>query len=496
MNEVLTSSQQREADGYTILNEPISSIDLMERASSEFVKSIIPYIHGKQTIHVFCGTGNNGGDGLAIARMLRDKGCMTHVYLVRYSKDLSADCRMNLAKLKDVTNITQIDQIPKIHPDHVVIDALFGTGLTRPVKGLVADVINVINNSMARVLSVDIPSGLPCDTIPFEKGAIVRAHFTATFERPKLTFFLPESAPFILEWKVIPIGLNQEFIKNLPCDNHYITEQLFYCKIKPRQRFSHKGTYGHGLLIAGSKGKMGAAILSSRAALRSGIGLLTAHVPGCGNDIIQISVPEAMCTLDKDADKITQLPPSLDNYTAIAIGPGLGQGEHLNTILTSLFNKINVPLILDADALNTIASYPKLLTHLPANSILTPHPKEFERLVGPSKNSLDRLNLLRKFCKKHAVITVLKDAITAVCLPNGTVYFNTTGNPGMATGGSGDVLTGMILGFLCQGYSLEDSALIAVYFHGLAGDYATKHFGEKSVIASDIIDSIRIQSFC
>jgi len=494
MNEVLTSDQQRKADGYTILNEPISSVDLMERASAEFVKSIIPYIHGKQTIHVFCGTGNNGGDGLAVARMLREKGCTTHIYLVRYSKEVSADCRMNLAKLRNVKDITNSKDFPSIHPDHVIIDAIFGTGLTRPVEGLAADVIKLINNSMARTLSIDIPSGLPCDSVPFEKGAVVRAHFTATFERPKLTFFLPESAEFIHEWKVIPIGLNQEFIKKLPCKNYYISEHLFYCKIKPRLRFSHKGTYGHGLLIAGSLGKMGAAILSAKGSLRSGIGKLTVHVPNSGNDIIQISVPEAMCTLDKNSDKITALPP-LTDYNAIAIGPGLGQGNHAFNLLSSLFKTIDVPLVLDADALNTLASYPELLVHIPPNSILTPHPKEFERLVGSSKNSITRLKLLRDFCAKYAVITILKDAITTVCLPDGKIYFNITGNPGMATGGSGDVLTGMILGLLTQEYSMEDSALIAVYYHGLAGDTATKHFGEKGVIASDIINFIRIQSF-
>ncbi len=494
MNEVLTSDQQRKADGYTILNEPISSIDLMERASVEFVKSIIPYIHGKQTIHVFCGTGNNGGDGLAVARLLREKGCATHIYLIRYSKDLSADCRMNLAKLSDVKEITDAKEIPAIHSDHVIIDAIFGTGLSRPIEGLAADVINVMNNSMARTLSIDIPSGLPCDDVPFEKGAVVRAHFTATFERPKLAFFLPESASFIHEWKVISIGLNQEFIKSLPCKNYYISEHLFHCKIKPRLRFSHKGTYGHGLLIAGSLGKMGAAILSAKGALRSGIGKITVHVPKSGNDIIQISVPEAMCTLDENLDKITTLP-LLTDYNAIGIGPGLGQGEHTFNLLSSLFKKINVPLVLDADALNTIASHPELLVHLPPNSILTPHPKEFERMAGPSKNSIERLRLLKEFSSKYAVITILKDAITVVCFPDGRLYFNITGNPGMATGGSGDVLTGIILGLLSQEYSIEDSALIAVYFHGLAGDTATKHFGEKGVIASDIIDFIRIQSF-
>lgn len=492
MNEILSDEQQRRADGHTILSEPISSIDLMERASKEFVKAIIPYIHGKQTIHVFCGTGNNGGDGLAVARLLHEKGCNVHTYLVMYSNQLSADAQLNLARLSDVHMVSEESQIPVIHHEHVVVDGLFGSGLTRPVVGLAASVISAINFSMARVLSIDVPSGLPCDELPFSEGAVVRAHFTATFERPKLTFFLPESEPYMLDWRVIPIGLNQQFIEEQPCEHYYLSEDIFQCKLLPRKRFSHKGTYGHGLLLAGSKGKMGAAVLAAKAALRSGIGLLTTHVPKCGYTIMQTSVPEAMCSVDRAEEQLTELP-EIHNISAIACGPGMGVSEQTAMVLDELFQKNTLPLVLDADALNTLAEYPNLLNRLPENTILTPHPKEFERLVGKTANSLDRLERLKAFSRKNHVVTVLKDAVTAVCLPSGRVYFNTTGNPGMATGGSGDVLTGMVLGLLAQGYSSENAALIAVYFHGRAGDHAAQLVGENAVIASDIVESIRIK---
>lgn len=491
MNEILTAEQQRLADGFTIRNEPISSIDLMERASVEFVKSIIPYIHGKKTVHVFCGTGNNGGDGLAIARMLREKGCTVHVYLVRYSEMLAADTQINLSRIKDVCIIKDQGDIPVIHHEHVVVDALFGSGLSRPVSGITAEVITAINGSHAFVLSVDVPSGLPCDRIPFEKGAVVRSDYTGTFERPKLSFFLPESSEFVPDWRVIPIGLNQDYIERMENREFYISSGMLSCKVLPRRKFSHKGTYGHGLLIAGSKGKMGAAVLAGKAALRSGAGLLTAHIPGCGYTILQTALPEAMCTVDPDENQVTSVTVG-SNYSAIAVGPGIGVGEGSVRVLSSVFQVYDKPMVLDADALNTLALNRDLLNKIPEKSILTPHPGEFERLVGKSDNSLERLELLRAFSQEYNVIVVLKDAVTTIALPGDRIYFNTTGNPGMATAGSGDVLTGVLLGLLAQNYSPEDAALIGVFFHGLAGDAAAAQLGENAVMAGDIAGHLRI----
>jgi NAD(P)H-hydrate epimerase len=299
MNEILTAAQQRQADAHTIAHEPIASIDLMERASRAFVNAIVPYIHGKPTIHIFCGTGNNGGDGLAVARILREKGCSVHAYLVGNPDETSSDCHINLTRLAEYKVLDQGNGLPFIHPDYVVIDALFGSGLTRAVTGFPASVIHHINVSGANVLAIDVPSGLPCDSLPFDDGAVVRAHFTGTFERPKQSFFFRESSRWLLNWEVIPIGLNPNFIASLGCNTYYLTEELFQCKLLPRARFSHKGTYGHGLLIAGSYGKMGAAVLSARAALRSGLGLLTVRIPECGYTILQTAVPEAMCSVDE-----------------------------------------------------------------------------------------------------------------------------------------------------------------------------------------------------
>jgi ADP-dependent NAD(P)H-hydrate dehydratase / NAD(P)H-hydrate epimerase len=498
MNEILTAAQQRQADAHTIAHEPIASIDLMERASRAFVNAIVPFIHGKPTIHVFCGTGNNGGDGLAVARILREKGCVVHAYLVGNPDATSADCRINLTRLDEYTVLDQGSSLPFIHPDHVVIDALFGSGLTRAVTGLSASVIHHINASGAKVLAIDVPSGLPCDSLPFDDGAVVRAHFTGTFERPKQSFFFRESARWLLNWEVIPIGLNPNFIASLGCNTFYLTEELFQCKLLPRTRFSHKGTYGHGLLIAGSYGKMGAAVLSARAALRSGLGLLTVHLPECGYTILQSAVPEAMCSVDESIQLVRNLP-DLSPYRAIAAGPGLGTGEHAHNVLEQLVSEYQKPVVLDADALNTLSAHPELWEALPKNSILTPHPGEFERLAAAwrkessgAMNSIERHTLQRTMAEQHGVLIVLKDAVTSIALPDGRVYYNTTGNPGMATGGSGDVLTGIILGLLTQGYSPEEAALIGVFYHGKAGDDAAHHVGENQLIASDIIHYLRI----
>jgi ADP-dependent NAD(P)H-hydrate dehydratase / NAD(P)H-hydrate epimerase len=498
MNEILTAEQQRQADTYTIEHEPIASIDLMERASRSFVKTIVPFIHGKPTIHVFCGTGNNGGDGFAVARLLREKGCLVHVYLVGNQVDLSSDCRINESRVGQYALLQEGSSLPFIHPDHVVIDALFGSGLTRAVTGFAASVIHHINASGAKVLAIDVPSGLPCDSLPFDDGAVVRAHFTGTFERPKQSFFFRESSRWLLQWEVVSIGLDQNFIASQGCKSFYSTEDLFHCKLLPRARFSHKGTYGHGLLIAGSYGKMGAAVLSARAALRSGLGLLTVHLPECGYTILQSAVPEAMCSVDESIKFVSNLP-DLSPYRAIAAGPGLGTGEHTYKVLDQLFSEYNNPVVLDADALNTLSAHPELWLTLPKNSILTPHPGEFERLVATWRkepcglmNSIERLALQRTMAEQHGVLIVLKDAVTSIALPDGRMYYNTTGNPGMATGGSGDVLTGIMLGLLTQGYSPEDAALISVFYHGKAGDDAAHHLGENQVIASDIIRHLRI----
>ena len=489
-NKLLSASQIKQADQYTIANLGISSIELMEKAANQFVNSIIPFIHGKPKIHIFCGTGNNGGDGFAVARILKAKNTAVSVYYLAGDVKPSVDCQINQDRLTDIKILQQERDFPNIHADDIVIDALMGAGLNRPVDGVLQSLIHHINKSKAKVLSIDLPSGLSSDEW-MENSTCIQAHFTGTFERPKRTFFMKETAEFVGKWEVLPIGLNQEFMDSMISNDYFLTEESFKDHLSARTRFSHKGTYGHGLLVAGSIGKMGAAVLSARAAMRSGIGLLTVHIPKIGYDVLQTSIPEAMCVTDSQTDYSSQLKSDLTMYSVIGVGPGMGNQEGTKIILEQLFTA-KTKLVIDADGINILAANPNLLKKMPPASILTPHPKEFERLCGKSKNTFERLTLQRKFAKEHRCILILKDAITSIAMPNGDVYFNTTGNPGMATAGSGDVLTGIITGIFAQGFPPQIAALIAVYFHGKAGDQAALLLGENQIIASDIIEHLRI----
>lgn len=489
-NKLLNASQIKQADQYTIENLGISSIDLMEKAATQFVNAIIPFIHGKPKIHIFCGTGNNGGDGFAVARMLKAKNTPVSVYFLPGEMKQSVDCQINQDRLSDVEVLHQTTGFPIINSEDIVIDALMGAGLNRPVEGILKELIRHINQSDAKVLSIDLPSGLSSDEF-MENSTCIQAHFTGTFERPKKTFFMKETAEFVGKWEVLPIGLDQKFIDSLRSNLYYLTDDFFKEHLSPRAKFSHKGIYGHGLLVAGSKGKMGAAVLSARAAMRSGIGLLTVHIPKIGYDILQTSVPEVMCVTDSETDFSSELETDLFAYSAVGVGPGMGNNGGTKNILEQLF-KAQAKLVIDADAINVLAANPELLKSMPAGTILTPHPKEFERLCGSSKNTFERLNLQIDFAKKHRCILILKDAITSIAMPDGDVFFNTSGNPGMATAGSGDVLTGITTGLLAQGYSPKIAALMAVYFHGKAGDHAALLLGENQLIASDIIQHLRI----
>lgn len=491
-NKILSADQIKKWDQYTLEKESISSLDLMERAALQFVHAIVPFVHGKPTIHVFCGSGNNGGDGFAVARMLKEKGCPVHIYFIQTGKALSSECKHNQERISNFKLIATPNEFPKIKTDEIIIDALLGSGTSRPAEGILSELIQYLNHSDAKILSIDIPSGLPADEMPATNSEIIKACFTGTFERPKKTFFMKETAHFAGNWQVLPIGLNPHFLQQQQSIFHYLTEDFFQGIIQPRTKFSHKGTYGHGLLIAGSKGKIGSAILAAKAALRSGIGLLTADIPECGYTILQTAVPEAMCITDYNEDHITRISLDVEKFTSIGVGPGMGIHQGTKSVLETLFSTKLAPLVIDADALNVLAENPDLLDKIPSNTILTPHPKEFERLAGKSANSFERLDLQIGFAQTYQCIVILKDAITSIAFPDGSVYFNTTGNPGMATGGTGDVLTGIITGLLAQGYSPENAALVAVFFHGKAGDTAALQVGENQLIASDLIQYFRL----
>jgi len=486
--KILSAQQIKWIDAYTIEHKPITSEALMEHASLQCVAAFLPYLSSRSIIHLFCGPGNNGGDGFVIGRILQKMGYDIRMYFLAFGKP-TPECAAAKDRALPVNDLFSPADFPDIRPAEIVIDALLGVGTSRKPEGLLQALIQHINNSNAKVLSVDLPSGMAADAVP-EHDTIIRAAVTATFQQPKLVFFLEETLPYIGEWKVLNIGLDEQEIERQPARYFHLDAESIRQLIVPRARFSHKGTYGHGLLIAGSKGKMGSAVLASKSALRSGIGLLTAHVPGIGLNVLQTAVPEAMCSSDVKEGYISEAG-DLSSYSAIGIGPGLGKHHDSLDVLKAVL-LAGKPIVIDADALNLLAEHTVLLEQLPEETILTPHPKEFERLAGASVSSTDRLDRLVHFAQTYRCTVILKDAITAIATKEGRVFFNTTGNPGMATGGTGDVLTGIVLGLLAQGYTVENAAQIAVYHHGLAGDKAAAKHGEAGLIAGDLVEFLAI----
>ncbi|MFD1553656.1 bifunctional ADP-dependent NAD(P)H-hydrate dehydratase/NAD(P)H-hydrate epimerase [Putridiphycobacter roseus] len=492
LKKILNVAQIRATDKYTMDNAPIASIDLMEQAALAFVKAFEKHSNASKKIIIVCGVGNNGGDGLAVSRLLRQKGMDVHVMLVKFKETLSADCKINKNRLKEVEELTVTDTVPDFAAYDIIIDALFGSGLNNPVKGFPAAVIAAINKAEKTVFSIDVPSGLPCDAISTSKSIVNNSH-VISFQRPKLAFFFPEHRAYIRDWEVVDIGLDEAFIQAQK-SNYFLLDESVAKIVKIRAKQSHKGTYGHALLLAGSHGKMGAAVLSTKACLRSGVGLLTTCVPKCGYNILQIAAPEAMCLTDENAHFLTELP-TLSNYDVVGAGPGIGKDKLTVKMLQSLLEKSTQPLVLDADAINIISANQKLLALLPKRSVLTPHVKEFDRLVGPSKNTLERHEKQGSFSKKHQCIIVLKDAYTCISSTTGEFYINTSGNQGMATGGSGDALTGVITGLIAQHYDLLNAAIVGVYFHGKAGDKGAEKKGYNALLASDIVENLRIQPY-
>lgn len=480
----------READRYTIEHEPIADIDLMERAAAECFYWMVANLPCDRPVKVFCGPGNNGGDGFALARMLSGNGFNIEVFFAGDREKMSPSCKINHDRLHpvDCTALQEGMLLPAIGFSDIVVDAIFGSGITREVTGINAELIRHINNSKATVISIDMPSGLFCDATVrgLSSPAIVKAKHTLTFSPPKLALLFPENGLYVGEWHLLDIGLREDFIDNCDVKNFYITEADCGAMLRRRAKFSHKGNYGHLLLIAGSRGKMGAAILSAQAALRSGAGLVTVHIPRGGVHILQTACPEAMVSIDPDEDIFTTVP-DLTPYTAIAIGPGIGKDPRSANALKLLIQNSSLPLVFDADAINIMAENKTWLGFIPPGSVFTPHPKEFERLIGKSSDDFERNQLQRDFSFRYNANLLLKGAHSAIATPTGYCYFNSTGNPGMATGGSGDVLTGVIAGLQAQGYTAAESVILGTFLHGRAGDMAADQTGYESLIASDII---------
>jgi NAD(P)H-hydrate epimerase len=489
--KIPTISTARSADAYTIENEPISSVDLMERAATQAYFWLMRNLKSKEvSIKIFCGMGNNGGDGLVLARLLATQDIYAQVFILYMSENFSHVCEVNYERLKAIPEVPMYgifskDDFPKIDDNDIIIDALFGSGLNRPLEGVAAELMQHLNDNHAIRIAIDIASGLNGDSIGNSSNPIIHADYTLSMQFPKMAFMYPENEPFVGKWEVLDIKIHPDFIENLETSNFYTTADVIKPLLHKRGKHSHKGTYGHALLIAGSTGKTGAALLASESCLRSGLGLLTTHLPKSATLPLQVYLPEAMMSIDESDNCFSQLP-DLQPYNAIGVGPGLGKAQETMTVLKILIQNAKVPMVLDADALNIIAENKTWLSFLPERTIITPHPKEFERLFGKTDNSAQRLELQREMSKKHNIIIVLKGANTSITLPNGSCFFNSTGNPGMATAGSGDVLTGIILSLLAQRYTPEEAAIIGVFIHGKAGDFTASELGMESMIASDI----------
>lgn len=496
MMKILSCAQQKEADAYTIANEGISSIDLMEKAATLIADEISDRWDVSHRIVAFAGAGNNGGDAVAVARILFSRNYQVELYLFNIKGELSADCLTNVQRLQDCGfpnyhEVTKGFDPPQLSDTDIVIDGLFGSGLSRPLSGGFASVVKYINNSPGTVVSIDLPSGLMGeDNTNNDRSSIIHADLTLSVQMPKLSFLFPENEAIVGEWKLLDIGISKEYMEEKSESPYMLTDandvKVF---IKPRARFSHKGTFGHGLLVAGSYGMAGASILAAKACMRSGIGLLTVHAPVCNHTILQTAVPEVIVQ-DDVSEHCYTTPVDLDSYQALAVGPGLGQEEETALAVIDQIAECYIPAVFDADALNIFGNHRNCLNKLPKQSILTPHIGEIERIIGKCSNHFERLTKTKELANYLQCYIILKGAYTTVITPSGRFYFNPTGNPGMATAGSGDVLTGILLSLLAQGYLPEEASRLGVYVHGLAGDIAARRLGEISLTATDIIDAL------
>jgi len=500
--KIFSAIQIKQGDAYTIEHEPISSHGLMERAAVRCARAVMErFIHHKNLL-MLCGPGNNGGDGLAMARLLAPYFPHLKVFCFGNPEKRTADFIANFNRLRDMgvephvvaetDNFTAFQEAVSL-PHTVIGDALFGTGLSKPITDAYwQNVIEAVNGSSHPVFSVDIPSGVFADSNEHwqNDACCIQADVTYTFEQPKLSFMFAENARFTGRVEVLPINIHTEFKEHTPATEFYITKAGISELRKEPPTFSHKGTFGHALLVGGSYGKAGSILLGANACMRSGAGLTTVAVPEKILPVIQNGAPEAMCIPAGADGYITEIPKLASHFSALGIGPGLGTDPDTATVLKKIIAEFNGHMVLDADALNILSENKTWLSFLPANSILTPHPKEFDRLTQTHESGYGRWKSQSEFSKKYNVYVILKGAHTSITTPFGKTFFNSTGNPGMATGGSGDVLTGILAGLLAQGYPAVDACLLGVFIHGLAGDFAFAQKGREALVASDIIDNL------
>lgn len=493
--KILTSTQFKELDKYTIGHEPVSSIDLMERAAKAIAAELKSRWTTATRFIVFAGPGNNGGDALAVSRLLCNAGYTVQTYLFNITGRLSDDCLNNKKRLENLaglmfTEVSSQFSFPEVDAKDVIIDGLFGTGLNKPLDGGYAGLVKRINASPAKVVSIDIPSGLMSEDNTYNNpSAIVRADLTLTIQLPKLAFFFGENQKYLGEVKPVDIGLSAEGLAAMDCSITVIEPGEVKKILKPRNPFAHKGSMGHALLVSGQYGMGGATILAAKACLRSGVGKLTVHTPDMNNNILQCSVPEAILSHDLSDIRVSKAISTYD-YNALAIGPGLGTHEETAEALRTFIRNHPGEMVLDADALNILGNHPEWIPGIPQDTILTPHPKELENLVGACTDSYDRMAKARELSIKMQLYVIVKGHNSMICTPTGRVIINPTGNAGMATAGSGDVLTGILTALLARGYTANEACQLGTYLHGMAGDIARERLGEESMIASDIIDAL------
>ncbi|MGN6163339.1 MAG: NAD(P)H-hydrate dehydratase [Ginsengibacter sp.] len=489
VSQILNSEEIKAWDRYTIRHEPVSSIDLMQRAATKCFEWISKQNWQEKQFRIFCGKGNNGGDGLAIAKLLFDAGHNIAVYVLEVGKPGSDDFQTNLQRLVelpvDIQFIQNVKSFPPLTSSDIIVDALFGSGLNKPLFGLAAELVTYINNVQATVVSIDLPSGLFIDASS-KNNTVIKATYVLTFECYKPALLVQENAPFIGEVHVLNIGLHSGYLSN-QFHRQLIDEGLVKSIFQPRNAFAHKGSYGHALLIAGSYGKMGAATLATRACLHTGAGLTTIYTPKCGYAILQITTPEAMVLTDENENYLSSLPGEIEKYSVVGIGPGISTRDETQRMFSFIIRCCHKSLIIDADGLNCLSLEKGLLQQLPPYSILTPHPKEFDRLFGEHENDFERINTAKNKAIELNIVILLKGHHTLIATPEGELFFNTTGNAGMAKGGSGDVLTGIITAFVAQGYQPSHAAILGAYIHGYAGDLAAKALSQEAMVATDLI---------
>lgn len=486
-------SEIRESERYTMQNEPIASIDLMERAAAHFTSRLCEVfdLSRFEEIVVFCGPGNNGGDGLVVARLLAQQEYKVTVVLCHENAKTTEEFETNRQRLPQCGNlkIVPFSQYKPLESEKLlIIDALFGIGLSRPLEGYFADAVKAINALQGCVVAVDCPSGLFLEQHTPKENVCVEADFTFTFQFAKEAFLFPENEGRVGEFEVIDIGLQ---LPSSTTRKGMITLDWAKHHLQWPRKFAHKGDFGFGLVIAGSYDMPGAAVMAAKAAMRGGIGKVMVHSVKRVTDILPIALPEAILHTDENEQSISSIDiERLSGINAIAVGPGIGKCQRTVSMVKNLIDDVRSPMIFDADALNILSENKTWLAYLPPYSILTPHRKEFERLAGRSANDFELRDNLVRFAQRYSVIVVLKGAHTAIAFPDGSVRYNTTGNPGMATAGSGDVLTGLLLALLAQGYEPTIAVQLGVFLHGLAGDEALNKQSEQSLIATDIVESL------